>query len=1008
MKIVFLHIGDMHIKDRNGVNFFQINKIADTLNSLPSFDRIVLIIAGDIAQSGTADQYTRAGHLIGELITAIKRKLAYTQKIDVLCVPGNHDMDHKGKPMSSDDLQKIRKVNSYDKHLPNELDKQKAFFVFSTRNSCFEDKSVFCRRMLTYDGFKIEANLINTGIFSIIEEDKALHYLPQYALNDISTPTGAQFVITIMHHAPEWYTDAQKNIIEETIYGKSSIVFYGHEHFIGKKMVSYEASAPAVIQAGGCLCVNEDWSESAFHIGELNTETLEYNHAEYKWNSKQKQYEPIANITNILPYKPSLEKGLYLTETFQEELLHDGKHDISTDFRDYYVFPRIQSDDNISGRSHEFTTEDSFIDEILKKKKVLISGGYNSGKSTLLHKLFLHLYDMGYAVLLCDTESIRGKKADRIIRNCFADIYGENASDFQRYEQFPIEKRVLIVDDIDQIKPNSFDYFMSQIGEKFEYLIFSSKQMIDLDLFERMKTQLKAIDSVYRYKILPMYSDKRNELIQRIVSLKSTDSTTVNKTSQKLSDAINAQRRFISLDPDFIIKYVEYYCNNLGDAAGGDSGVFSKVFEASLINSISKYQTARLSVDKTFVLLSKVAHYIHFHKAYPISEHQVMSIVEQYNTDYGAAVNGTDFISIVTQAKILVFDEISSGYRFGNKNYLAYYVAREVNSRYNDTNDDSDLQSLLRCACFGINADILLFISYITDNIRILRLILNMAEEYTKSWPEFNFRENTPKFLCEERRHTVNTPPPDAKKREEAAVIQNEKAAEQAVQTVEIYDYSEDDVDSFVNQLLRALQLLTIVARCLPNFEHNMPKADKEAFVKAIYILPNKAFFLWANETDKEVEEIIAFFKEQSQDYYARQKKLTDDDIIRALQWTSMSFLLDLYNLSVIYATKDSTISHLSSFDYLTNDTYQLEHLMMLERQASADAFITEAKKMFKKQKNFLTPIMVKRIVNHALVHRKDLNHSQIQQLESTFFKAVETQRWLLVERSRNKNKGNE
>lgn len=115
MKVLLLHIGDMHIKDHNGVNSFQINKIVDTLNSFPGFDKLVLIVAGDIAQSGTADQYNHAGHLIGKLIAAIKRQFRYKEKIDVLCVPGNHDMDHKGKPMTSEFLQGIRKENSYDK-----------------------------------------------------------------------------------------------------------------------------------------------------------------------------------------------------------------------------------------------------------------------------------------------------------------------------------------------------------------------------------------------------------------------------------------------------------------------------------------------------------------------------------------------------------------------------------------------------------------------------------------------------------------------------------------------------------------------------------------------------------------------------------------------------------------------------------------------------------------------------------------------------------------------------
>ena len=52
MKILFLHISDMHIKNKDGINGFQIKKIADSINQLGAFEQILLIISGDIAYSG--------------------------------------------------------------------------------------------------------------------------------------------------------------------------------------------------------------------------------------------------------------------------------------------------------------------------------------------------------------------------------------------------------------------------------------------------------------------------------------------------------------------------------------------------------------------------------------------------------------------------------------------------------------------------------------------------------------------------------------------------------------------------------------------------------------------------------------------------------------------------------------------------------------------------------------------------------------------------------------------
>jgi len=1007
MNILFLHIGDLHIENKQGLNLFQIHKIVDSLNSFRSFDRIIIIISGDIAYSGEEDQYDVAYYCVGNIIAGIKRHYGYTGQFDVLCVPGNHDVFHNGNCMTGDTLQCIRKANEYEKHLSEELQKQNSFLNFAKRNNCFLSGNIFCRRKIDVNGFVIEANLINSAVFSIFDEDKGLHYIPQHCINDLNAPSGADFVITVMHHSPDWYVDSYKNMLEAAIYGKSSLVFYGHEHYIGNKKVSHENNAPALIQAGGCLCENDNWTKSTYHVGLLDTETLVYKQGKFIWNDGQKQYEQKEVIENVLLKKPSIEKHIDVLPSYIVSLCEDIKHDISEDFRDYYVFPRIQTEDQNGTIGKEITTEEEFISELLKRKKNLITGGYNSGKSALLKSLFFCL-SKDYVVIYCDIADIRGKRAERIIKNCFVDIYGDNESDYNRFLQIPKEKRILIIDDIDQIKQCSFDSFISELGETFEYFIFASKQILDISLLDRMKVLLKTIDLVYKYRITPFYSDKRYTLIKKVVSLQIEDSESITKTTQLLSEAIKAQRRFISLDPDFIIKYVEYYCKNIGEASNNDSGVFSKVFEASLINAISKYQTSKLSVDKIFVLLSKIAHYIHFNKTYPIPHISVIEIIDAYNEKYGDSVNSIEAVNIMTNAKVLISEVGSEGYLFANKNYLAFFVAREVNSQYNTMGDDSDLQKILKCSCFGINSDILLFISYITDNIRILRLILHMVNEYSSGWDEFRFGDNMPQFLKSERKHTVDLPPSDARDNEKKAEIEAEKTTSNELTTLDIYDYSEADADQFVNQIIRAGSLLIVVAKCLPNFEHNMFKADKDAFVDVIYRLPNKIFLLWAADVDRNVDELYQFFKEQSQDYFSRQREITDDDILRALQWAAMSFLLDLYNLSVTYSTKDNTAEYLANFDYAGSDTYSLEHLMMLEKQNAGSQFVDTAIKIDDPKKGQIYSTLLRRIVNYALVFMDDINFRMVQQLQSKFFPAKEDQKKLMMQRIKNSKKENE
>ena len=301
-----------------------------------------------------------------------------------------------------------------------------------------------------------------------------------------------------MHHSPEWYTDSQKNQIDETICGKSSLVMYGHEHYIARKTISYENGREAYIQAGGCLCQNDDWSRSSFHVGVFDTEMNTYEHRKFVWNETQKQYESEALETINLPKKPSEERSLQFTNSFQRFLHEDEKRDLADDFLKYFVFPRLEADEVQNG-VREFTTESAFLDEIRRKKRVIISGGYNSGKTVLLKKLAISLQE-DHMIIYCRLSDIRTKSVDRIIKYRFQETYGDSESDYNRFFQASKDKKVLIIDDVDQIAKTDLERFIWNAGDSFEYVILATKQVIDLSLFERMKAQLKASDTIYTYK----------------------------------------------------------------------------------------------------------------------------------------------------------------------------------------------------------------------------------------------------------------------------------------------------------------------------------------------------------------------------------------------------------------------------------------------------------------------------------------------------------------------------
>ena len=67
MKILFLHLSDLHIKSDKAYCEFQIKKIIDSLRTAGSFDRLLFVLSGDIAFSGEKEQYRVANGILNKM-----------------------------------------------------------------------------------------------------------------------------------------------------------------------------------------------------------------------------------------------------------------------------------------------------------------------------------------------------------------------------------------------------------------------------------------------------------------------------------------------------------------------------------------------------------------------------------------------------------------------------------------------------------------------------------------------------------------------------------------------------------------------------------------------------------------------------------------------------------------------------------------------------------------------------------------------------------------------------
>ena len=1010
MRISFLHLSDFHLNDSKGVHPAKIQAIVDSLGVYTPIEGIVIVLSGDIAATGQANQYKIAATFLKRLIPEIRRKYSISEKnTKILIVPGNHDIDW-GRSTRLDSS-KIRSFDEKERalHLQQELKSMKNYFSFSDRNGCFFPYwmhipfgQLVTRKILHFDnGYRIEANLLNTAPFSC-DSDDGLHYLPEDAIHSLTTESNADFSLVVMHHSPDWFEFSQKKELENTLSKRCSLAFYGHEHFPGTQNVLYDNGNRIVKQAGGAWWQSSVPTLSDYYAALFDTESRKYFLSKFSWNADRSAFVATMKQEHILMQKSLCGTGLTYQEKYIATVMADSKNTIAQSVSDYFVFPTLRFNASKEySRGKAIDKMEDFIAFINENRYVAVMGGSNSGKTTLLKMTFKELQTQ-YVVLYCGTDDITGRSQENILKELVTDTYG--ADSYSLFQAIPSDKKVIIIDDLHRISPKHLNKFLRGIEDIFGTIVVASEETSQFDIVQMVKDNIKASKEFKKASISRLYAEKRLALIQKIVLIKTdNDELKAAGIARTLEQCLNSYKLAFRTDIDFVVQFVDYYCAHLGELDKSDATVFSKVFEASIERSIAPHLVGRKeNSNDIIVALSEIAHYIHFNKEYPINAEHIHEVIAAYCEYYdNRYLTAERFIEIGVNSGLLSRTSNGYEYRFASKNHLAYFVAKALNRRFHDTGDTTDLESIVRQSCFSINGDILLFMTYISDNVNIPRLLLEQAVSYVSGWTEFDLSDIGIKYLQSMPAKSLVSPKEDEKEEEIHNQAIEEEERDTIIETLDIYDYDETKIDELNNQLIRAFLQLKIIARNFSAFISILPGPVKKDYVSAMYQLPNKIFSQWAesidNSLDYLVEEVIAWQEEP--DFEG--KKLSREDILRFFQEVSLNMLLNLYYVASSHGANDNTVDYLAQQNYISPSlNYRIERLMFWEKVDDYQAVIKEAEELCSLQGDGMAKNMTLAILRHMLVHSDKIIDRERRRISSKYF-SPRTQAKILMDRQK-------
>ncbi len=987
MKILFLHLSDAHLKDNTDLRLINIKGIVNSLTQIGSFDECALVFSGDIVNAGDKNSYANAGRLVGYVAKGISQKYINGKIVQTLIVPGNHDNLAKNKERDNLELESYYEKKELDSRFNDDIEQLSNFYVFASRNRCFRNNKVIDVRKLKFENFIIKVNLINSAPFSLLgsgNRDKGMHYIPLCELEKLNIDMHQKYTISVIHHGPEWFSDASKQKLYNAFNESTDLLFVGHEHFALNEDKTVNGKH---IDISSGLALYGTKTEHGFNALILDTEA--HTLIGYKFIYNGRIYKP----TKVIDNKNVIfntNGNFRFTSEFQKELLADINERNGENYSKYFVFPSLESKEiNSDLKNYTVTSEEKFKELMFSKSKISIEGSSRTGKSILAKYITKQLSE-DYTVLLLTEDSFAPKNIENIIKYALQNEFGDDV-DVDEFLQLDKKRKILIIDDNDKIDKKKWDSFLDEYSEQFGHIITFSNVDWNLNIKDRTVEELTE-NAFFYLRICPFYYVKREQLIKKICSnyLMEFPSLDIEEKSRKINEDITNQIKYFQLTPDFIHQFVDYYIQFSHIKTQSETNVFSKVFVANITYRISKSIKEENDIDEILIALDYVAHYIHFVKHYQkISYEEFEVAVNEYKKRYDNEELNIKYVyDVAIKANIIKSSNTSFEVEFCDENLLAYFVAQHLNRTCQMGERPEDLKEVLDNICFGINGDVILFLSYITSNTQILKPILQSISTHMDDWVELDINKNNIGYLS--KTSTTATPKlPDKKDKEklkeEKNKMEREIIEEKEHQSESLYSYDVSKVNSFSNKIAKSINYLELVAKILPNFRFMLQGKEKRIITDILYTYPNKLLYFMLKDIDANCTRIIEDIL-KSKPKTRKGIFITEEMITRELQNQSMAYILSIYDFISTTASTTKTIGDLEKFDYNQNINYKIQNLMMQENIANFKVFATRAEKIYDETDLSLIKQMVSLIVRKYFIYHDVEMHGDAIHLIDKFF----------------------
>lgn len=855
MKLAILHLSDLHISSDNASWIIdRAHQVANAVKlNCSDCQKIYVVVSGDIANKAEVEEYNNALIFFNRLKSGLSNNYQGIIPVEkhILCVPGNHDVLLKEE-------NKVRCIllKSVSESYP-ELDDSVFLNIVKTQenyanfiNKLNEGKDYKASLLNTFDdkigNYQIHFNLYNTAWMSGKKDQQGSIFMPISDTKKI--PKNTDLVISVMHHYYNWLAIDKQNKTQfmRGVSSSSNILLYGHEHQFVSTYKTDNLSSGLVSEYEGAafFTKNKETGEmqSRFQLFVVDTEESICNQTTYVFAPKDSIYRTeISQSQDICSERKnsSFRKNIEFFQNLDEMPTPIYNHEKEKlKLSEIFIYPDLES---MNDRLDKTDIDGNYLgaDKLLLDANhtlLILEGGNQCGKTSLCHMLYTTLSNAHKYPLMLAGKDINNDNLKRILRNAYKKQYMIEIADYDKYEQYDKEEKILIIDNFDKCKQSK------EVKEKMikDLLLLFCKVIVTVreDKFIVDSLNYFSKETTVLYHIKSFGYEKRAKLIEKFYEKYDNQIISQQEMLDKTNEALRMVQQFLGKEyippyPIYILSLLLSSSKQMGQSY--TQTAYGHCYEA-IITCALLTQVKDDDVTQFRNFLKHFAFYKFKNKLESLSEEEFKTFYDEYDSCFIIAGYETCKSVLINSGLIVCEDECS--YKFGYKYVYYFTVAEYISSIINKEEGRIIIQSL----CNGIEseemANILLFLTYHIEDVSfidetIFTLMASIENVDPITLKKDDIFYSSIEKLCEEmKKETVDVfKKSDPKKVREKLLCQQD-TVERKRENIEKYKRQSQRF----SKIDRALRAIEVVGQIIKNRRNSLNKNKlKEMLVELYY-----------------------------------------------------------------------------------------------------------------------------------------------------------------------------